>query len=72
MERQCQTVTVITAAVDETALAADSMSSTIATIMRDTEQVAGVIDHVDERFSKVDQRLSDLRTKASAFVRAAA
>jgi methyl-accepting chemotaxis protein len=32
MELQAQTVTMITAAVDETALAADSMSSTIAAI----------------------------------------
>src|SRR6476661_4324753 len=71
MERQSQTVTMITAAVDETALAADSMSSTIAAISRDTEQVAGVIDRVDERFMKVDQRLTDLRAKAGAFVRAA-
>ena len=72
MERQAETVTMITAAVDETALTADSMSSTIATIRQDTEQVASVIDRVDERFSKVDQRLADLRHKAGAFVRAAA
>ena len=40
MELQAQTVTMITAAVDETALAADSMSSTIAAIRTDTENVA--------------------------------
>ena len=33
MEAQAQTVTAITAAVDETALAADSMSFTVATIV---------------------------------------
>jgi methyl-accepting chemotaxis protein len=71
MELQAQTVTMITAAVDETALAADSMSSTIATIRADTQQVAEEIDRVDERFGKVDERLTALSGKASAFVRAA-
>jgi len=65
-------VTVITASVDETALTADSMSSTLSIIRADTERVAEVIDHVDQRFSEVDQRLADLRAKAGAFVRAAA
>ena len=44
MEAQAQTVTAITAAVDETALAADSMSATIAAIREDTEAVASEID----------------------------
>ena len=72
MQLQAQTVTVITASVDETALTADSMSSTLSIIRADTERVAEVIDHVDQRFSEVDQRLADLRAKAGAFVRAAA
>jgi methyl-accepting chemotaxis protein len=42
MEQQAQTVTMITAAVDETALAADSMSGTIAAIRRDT---GGQVEH---------------------------
>ena len=40
MDAQAQTVTSITAAVDETALAADSMSSTIASIRNDSGMVA--------------------------------
>ena len=40
MELEAQTVTMITAAVDETVLAVDSMSSTIAAIRSDTENVA--------------------------------
>ena len=72
MQLQAQTVTVITASVHETALTADSMSSTLSIIRADTERVAEVIDHVDQRFSEVDQRLADLRAKAGAFVRAAA
>ena len=57
MEVQAQTVTAITAAVDETALAADSMSSTIATIRTDTENVAGEIDRVGAGFDRLDGRL---------------
>src|SRR3546814_15207972 len=40
MDAQAQPVTSITAAVDETALAADSMSSTIASIRNDSGMVA--------------------------------
>jgi methyl-accepting chemotaxis protein len=50
MEQQAQTVTMITAAVDETALAADSMSGTIAAIRRDTEVVACEIDDLEQGF----------------------
>ena len=64
MELQAQTVTMITAAVDETALAADSMSSTIAAIRSDTENVAKDIDQVEQgfgRFSRADRRLHAAR-----------
>ena len=60
MELQAQTVTMITAAVDETALAANSMSSTIAAIRSDTENVAKDIDQVEQgfgRFSRADRQL---------------
>jgi methyl-accepting chemotaxis protein len=67
MEAQAQTVTAITAAVDETALAADSMSGTIAAIREDTETVATQIDGVGRGFDQLDGRLSNLRDSASAF-----
>jgi methyl-accepting chemotaxis protein len=69
MEMQAQTVTMITAAVDETALAADSMSSTIATIRADTESVASEIDDVEQRFGHVDEQMARLKGTASQFIR---
>src|SRR5512139_488517 len=68
MEVQAQTVTMITAAVDETALAADSMSSTIAAIRSDTEQVAKDIDQVEQGFGKFSQQISDFTRKTKEFV----
>ena len=58
----------ITAAVDETALAADSMSSTIAAIRSDTEQVAKDIDQVEQGFGRVSTRIADFRSATSEFV----
>jgi len=68
MEAQAQTVTAITAAVDETALAADSMSNTIAAIREDTETVATEIDGVGRGFDVLDGRLSNLKNSAGDFV----
>ncbi|MBV9842657.1 MAG: chemotaxis protein [Sphingomonadaceae bacterium] len=68
MEAQAQTVTMITAAVDETALAADSMSGTIASIRSDTENVASDIDELGEGFRAVDTQLAKLETVTSEFV----
>ena len=68
MEVQAQTVTMITAAVDETALAADSMSSTIAAIRTDTENVAKEIDEVEQGFGQVDEQIADFRSATSEFV----
>jgi methyl-accepting chemotaxis protein len=68
MEAQAQTVTMITAAVDETALAADSMSTTISAIRSDTENVAGEIDHLEAGFRRVDSELSRLETITGEFV----
>ena len=68
METQAQTVTMITAAVDETALAADSMSTTISAIRVDTENVAGEIDNLEAGFRRVDGELSKLETIAGDFV----
>jgi methyl-accepting chemotaxis protein len=61
-------VTAITAAVDETALAADSMSSTIAAIREDTEAVASEIDGIGRGFDTFDGRLNELKTSAGEFV----
>jgi len=68
MEAQAHTVTMITAAVDETALAADSMSTTISAIRSDTENVAGEIDYLEAGFRRVDGELSKLETITGDFV----
>ncbi len=68
MELQAQTVTMITAAVDETALAADSMSSTIAAIRSDTENVAKDIDSVEQGFGRFSEQIADFRSATSEFV----
>jgi methyl-accepting chemotaxis protein len=68
MELQAQTGTMITAAVDETALAADSMSSTIAAIRCDTEQVAKDIDGVEQGFGTFTQQIADFTRKTREFV----
>jgi methyl-accepting chemotaxis protein len=68
MEVQAQTVTAITAAVDETALAADSMSATIGAIREDTETVASEIDRVGQGFAALDGQLGNLKNSAGEFV----
>jgi methyl-accepting chemotaxis protein len=68
METQAQTVTMITAAVDETALAADSMSSTIAAIRQDTDKVAGEIDDVERNFGQVDEQMARFKAATTKFV----
>ena len=68
MELQAQTVTMITAAVDETALAADSMSSTIAAIRSDTENVAKDIDQVEQGFGRFSEQIANFKSTAKAFV----
>ncbi|WP_240309576.1 MULTISPECIES: methyl-accepting chemotaxis protein [Sphingomonas] len=68
MELQAQTVTMITAAVDETALAADSMSSTIAAIRSDTENVARDIDQVEQGFGRFTDQVGDFRNATAEFV----
>jgi methyl-accepting chemotaxis protein len=68
MELQAQTVTMITAAVDETALAADSMSSTIAAIRSDTESVAKDIDQVEQGFGRFSEQIAAFKSTAKTFV----
>ena len=69
MEVQAQTVTMITAAVDETALAADTMSSTIAAIRFDTETVATEIDELETGFDTVNAKLARLQDATGDYVR---
>ena len=69
MEVQAQTVTMITAAVDETALAADTMSSTIAAIRLDTETVATEIDELETGFDSVNAKLARLQDATGDYVR---
>ncbi|WP_294262529.1 methyl-accepting chemotaxis protein [uncultured Sphingomonas sp.] len=68
MEAQAMTVTAITASVDETALAADSMSATIAAIHSDTECVATDIERLGGDVNRIDSTLAGLRQAADAFV----
>ncbi len=75
MDAQSQTVTMITAAVDETALAADSMSSNIdsmssniSAIRQDTEIVASEIDALETGFTEVQSHLGGLRDRSVSFV----
>ena len=68
MEMQAQTVTMITAAVDETALAADSMSSTIASIRFDTEAVATEIDQLETGFGTMQDKIGTLKQAAGSYV----
>jgi methyl-accepting chemotaxis protein len=58
----------ITAAVDETALAADSMSSTIAAIRSDTESFASDVDAVEQGFDRFADQINSLREATRAFV----
>ncbi len=68
MEAQAHTVTMITAAVDETALAADSMSGTIASIQKDTENVVSEISTLSSGFEMVDTKLGQLSNSTNEFL----
>ena len=67
MEAQAQTVTAITAAVDETALAADSMSGTIASILADADAARGEIGALGRGFVEIGGRMADLRVASERF-----
>ena len=72
MEIQAQTVSAITAAVDETALAAASMSSNTAAIYEDTEAVAQEIGMLSEQFGSLTNDLVTLKASTSTFAEQAA
>ena len=68
MADQAMTVTAITAAVDETALTADAMSHTLATIRSDTQSVAGEIVSLGDAFEMIADRFAGLRRAADEFI----
>ncbi len=68
MEEQAQTVTMITASVDETALAADLMSCTISAIRSDTENVVSEITSLEQGFNHVNEKMASLQSNAGKFV----
>ncbi|WP_394647705.1 methyl-accepting chemotaxis protein [uncultured Sphingomonas sp.] len=67
MFEQTRTVTAITAAVDQTALTADTMSQTIAAIRTGTHMVAGEIDALGQAFEMIAKQFEALRTEANNF-----
>ncbi len=67
MEVQTQTVTRITSAVDETALAADAMSGSIGAICAETENMSREIAELSTGFGEVDSKLVSLEAAASNF-----
>ena len=67
MEAQAQTVTAITAAVDETALAADAAAGTMTTIMKEGQVFARDFEALGTDFAAIDDRLAALRTAAETF-----
>lgn len=68
MNEQAGTVCAITASVDETALAADTMSNTIAAIREDNQVVASEVDGLQARVTTVDSRLANMESVAGNFV----
>ena len=67
MEAQAQTARAITSAIDETALAAGSLSSTIAVICDYTDGIVVKTDVVDSALNLLSERLLDLKSRASRF-----
>ncbi|PAV93591.1 hypothetical protein WR25_27323 [Diploscapter pachys] len=67
MEEQARTVDTITAAIDEGALAADTMAATVDTIRDDTHAVVGEIVCLGAGFSEVGDRLAQLQRSAESF-----
>ncbi len=69
MEEQAQTVTMITASVDETALAADMMSKTISAIRSDTENVVSESNGLEQGFGRVHDQINALQNNAGLFIK---
>jgi methyl-accepting chemotaxis protein len=69
MAAQSEVVTSITAAINETALAADLMSDTIAAIRADLETVSGQTVSLGDGFNVVAEQLQQLEHRADEFAR---
>ncbi len=67
MEIQAQTVTAITASVDETALAADSSATTVASICEDTQDMVGQLELLERGSTEIDDQLARLKSAADGF-----
>jgi methyl-accepting chemotaxis protein len=67
MQTEAHTVASIASAIDETALTADSMSTTIVSIRENTESMAQEIGGVGRGFDNLDRRLDALRNRATDF-----
>ncbi len=68
IDKQSSRVTAITAAVDETALAADMMAETIASISNDTQMIVREITTLNEGFVQSESQLSSLKDRGQLFV----
>lgn len=69
MEAQNQTVTMITAAVDETALSADSMSSIIASIKNESEGIADEMVVVANSFDRLSSTMRGVEEGSADFIK---
>lgn len=72
MEMQAQTVMTITAAVDETAVAADSTATTIAMIREESDGVLHQMQSLEADVVAIDDRLATLKRAADHFADAVA
>ncbi|MEE4350854.1 MAG: globin-coupled sensor protein [Pacificimonas sp.] len=70
MDRQSATVTMITGSVDETAISADSMSESIATIRETAESIANDLRRAAAASGDVDERIGNLDQSAKDFLEA--
>ena len=59
----------ITAAVDETALAADSMSTKIASIRSDTQGVANEIDQLEQGLDTIGAGIASLSDSSNEYLK---
>ena len=69
METQAQKVTMITAAVDETALAAHTISTTMVAIRTETERATREIEQLEAGFDGISFRLARLQDTVGGYVK---
>lgn len=68
MDRQSSTVAAIAGSIDETALGADSISESIASVKTKAEAVIHEFDLAADASAEVDQRLAQLQNSSAAFL----